>query len=160
MHHYRIFADYFQFHLQDEAADGNLSEAWTEEAVTRLLAVAPGTVGIGTVRNMDVPVTLEILSSAPQIDLEAWDHIVECSLAATSSKLVIAGCTDYLPDAERIPVESGNYRVRVNFADLSSLSQDGLEGDDRYHLQLWLGTATEPFVVKQRATYPSTGTCQ
>jgi hypothetical protein len=151
MKHYLLFADYFQFYLQDEAADGNLSEAWTDEAVARLLAVAPGTVGIGTVRNMDVPVTVEVLPAEPQSNLAAWDHVVECSLIASSSKLVIAGCTDYFPDAERIPVEPGTYRVRVNYAGLRSLSENGLEGDDRYHLQLWPGTATEPVVVKQRA---------
>ena len=51
-----LFADYFQFYIQDEAAKGDLSEAWSEEATDRLLAIAPGTIGIGTVRNMEVPI--------------------------------------------------------------------------------------------------------
>ena len=55
-HEFTLFADYFQFYLQDEAASGDLSEAWTVDAVDRLLAVSPGVIGIGTVRNMDVPV--------------------------------------------------------------------------------------------------------
>jgi len=67
MQRFNLFADYFQFYLQDEAASGDLSAAWTEEAVARLLAVAPGTVGIGTVRNMEVPVSLEIFASAPPL---------------------------------------------------------------------------------------------
>jgi hypothetical protein len=33
-----LFADYHQFYIQDETADGNLSDAWTDEAVERLLA--------------------------------------------------------------------------------------------------------------------------
>ncbi len=53
-----LFADYHQFYIQDENVDGKLSDAWTDEAVERLLTVAPGTVGIGTVRNVDVPVTM------------------------------------------------------------------------------------------------------
>jgi len=53
---YTLFADYFQFYLQDESAGGDLSNSWTQEAVDRLLAVAPGTLGVGTVRNMNVPV--------------------------------------------------------------------------------------------------------
>jgi hypothetical protein len=42
---YTLFADYFKFYLQDESADGDLSNSWTQEAVDRLLAVAPGTIG-------------------------------------------------------------------------------------------------------------------
>ena len=60
-----LFADYFQFYIQDEPASGDLSAAWTEQATDRLLAIAPGTVGIGTVRNMDVPVTVHLLERAP-----------------------------------------------------------------------------------------------
>ena len=57
---YTLFADYFQFYLQDEKVDGNLSDAWTEQAVQDLLAIAPGTIGVGAVRNMDVPVEVEL----------------------------------------------------------------------------------------------------
>jgi hypothetical protein len=68
LHSLELFADYYQFHIQDESADGNLSDAWTEEAFDRLLAVAPGTVGIGTVRNMDVPITIDILDREPKFN--------------------------------------------------------------------------------------------
>jgi hypothetical protein len=33
---------------------------------------------------------------------------------------------------------------------LDTLSEDGLEGGDRYHLQLWPAPAIEPAVLKQR----------
>jgi hypothetical protein len=45
---YKLVADYHQFYLQDESAMGNLSDSWTQEAVDRLLALAPGTIGVGT----------------------------------------------------------------------------------------------------------------
>jgi hypothetical protein len=70
MHEFSIFADYFQFYIQDEAADGDLSDAWTDEAVERMLATEAGVVGIGTVRNMDVPVTVEILDTESPLDLD------------------------------------------------------------------------------------------
>ena len=133
MHTFNLFADYFQFYLQDEAIDGDLSDSWTDEAVTRLLAVAPGTVGVGTVRNMEVPVTLEVLTSEPPLDVVAYDHIVEGSLSVSGRNLVIAGCTDYFPEAARIQIEPGSYRVRVGFSGLEALSEDGLDGEDRYH---------------------------
>ena len=42
---YTLFADYFQFYLQDETVEGDLSDAWTQETVENLLATAPGTIG-------------------------------------------------------------------------------------------------------------------
>ena len=148
---YDLFADYFQFYLQDEAADENLGDSWTDEAVERLLAVAPGVVGVGTVRNMDVPVYLEVLEEEPAQDFEQWDHVTECTLKVHTGRLVIAGCTDYLPDAARIEVSPGNYRVRVSYGSLNSLSEDGLDGDDHYRVQLWQGAEISPRVLKQRA---------
>jgi len=110
---YTLFADYFQLYLQDEKVDGNLSDAWTEQAVQDLLAIAPGTIGVGTVRNMDVPVEVELLQSTPSESFDAWDQVNECDIEISSGTLVIAGCTDYFPDAARIKVEPGSYRARV-----------------------------------------------
>lgn len=78
---FELFADYFQFYLQDEAAAGDLSESWDPEAVDRLLALAPGTIGVGTVRNTTVPVEVEIAQQAPSGDLDGWDRVNECSIA-------------------------------------------------------------------------------
>ena len=150
MHTFNLFADYFQFYLQDESIAGDLSDSWTDEAVARLLAVAPGMVGVGTVRNMEVPVTLEVLASEPPLNEMAYDHIVEGSLSAGGRNLVIAGCTDYFPKAARIEIEPGDYRVRACFSGLESLSEDGLDGEDRYHLQLWPAPPADVVVVKQR----------
>ncbi|UXA51594.1 hypothetical protein M0D45_12675 [Xanthomonas prunicola] len=62
-HNLNLFADYFQFYLQDESADGDLSDAWDSVSVQRMFAVSNGMVGTGTARNMDVPVTFEFLDS-------------------------------------------------------------------------------------------------
>jgi hypothetical protein len=145
-----LFADYHQFYIQDEKVDGNLSDAWTDEAVERLLAVAPGTVGIGTVRNVDVPVTIAVLEREPVLDADEFDQVVECSIAVESGAIVAAGCTDYFPDAARIKIPSGPYRVRASFEGLDSVSADGLEGNDRYHLQLWPAPMGPVEILKQR----------
>lgn len=145
-----LFADYFQFYLQDESAEGNLGDSWTEEAVARLLALAPGTVGVGTVRNMNVPVAVEMLDAEPDSDLASWDHVTECSLEVPTGLIVIAGCTDYFPDAARIEGEPGTYRARISYGSLDTLSDDGLDGNDHYRIQLWRATAIEPRVLKQR----------
>lgn len=144
-----LFADYFQFYLQDEAAEGNLGDAWDKFATERMFAVTDGTVGIGTARNMEVPVTLELLDEEPLHSFAAFDHVVEGSLALPSGTLVVAGCTDYLPDACRFSLTPGAYRVRLSSAGLGTLSADGLEGEDRYLVQLWLDSSIEPTVLKQ-----------
>lgn len=148
---FELFADYHQFYLQDEAADGDLSESWTEQAVETLLALAPGTIGVGTVRNMEVPVTVEVHDSEPEENFALWEQINECSINVSSGKIVVAGCTDYFPDAARILVEPETYRARVFYGDLDTLSEDGLDGDDKYKVALWCGEAIEPRVIKQRA---------
>jgi len=146
-----LFADYFQFYIQDEAAVGNLSESWTEEATTRLLALAPGTIGIGTVRNMDVPVALEIHDQEPDDDSSEWDQVVEAELSVASGRIVVAGCTDYFPDAKRVELSPGNYRARVSYGGLDTLSGDGLSGEDHYRVQLWSAPPAPVRVVKRRS---------
>jgi hypothetical protein len=149
---YSVFADHFQFYIQDEAATGDLSESWNVETVARLLAIAPGAIGIRTVRNMDVLVAVEIHDQEPVDDFSEWDHVVEATLSVTSGRIVVAGCSDYFPDARRIKVSRGTYRVRVSYGALDSLAPDGLSGDDHYRVQLWSAAPIAVRILKQRST--------
>lgn len=117
---YKLFADYFQFYLQDESAIGDLSDSWTQEAVDRLLAIAPGTIGVGTVRNMTVPVAVELSDAEPTEDSANWDHVNECNLEVQSGRIVVAGCTDYFPEAARIDLPPGSYRARIYYGNLDA----------------------------------------
>ena len=136
---YKLLADYFQFYLQDEGVTGDLSDSWTQEAVDRQLAVAPGTIGVGTVRNATVPVVVEVAETEPNEDTTDWDHVIECDFEVQSGRVVVAGCTDYFPDAARIDVEPGSYRARIYYGGFATLSSDGLDGDDHYKVILWRG---------------------
>jgi hypothetical protein len=135
-----LFADYFQFYLQDEAVEGDLSNSWTDEAVDILLAATTGTIGVGTVRNMDVPVTLKTYETQPELLSDPENtigQINECDIELSSGKLVIAGCTDYFPEAKRIDLDKGIYRARIYYGNLDTLTEDGLDGDDFYEIHLW-----------------------
>jgi hypothetical protein len=146
---FEIFADYFQFYIQDDNETvGSLEDAWTQEAVDRDLAVAPYVVGIGTARNTIVPVTVEVTDEAPTGSLDPWDRINHCSISVPSGRLVIAGCTDYFPDAPRITVRPGDYQVRVFYANLTRLADDGLSGEDCYRIVLWPGEPCPVTVLK------------
>ncbi len=135
-----LFADYFQFYLQDEKVDGDLSTKWTEEAYEMLLARTEGTIGVGTARNMDVPVRINIYDSNPDLISNkegTIDQINECDIEINSGTMVVAGCTEYFPDAKRIQLEKGIYRARLYYGNLDKLSEDGLDGEDFYEIHLW-----------------------
>ena len=145
-----LVADYFQFYLQDEHVAGDLSESWTPEALVSRVALAPGTLGVSTARNVTVPVEIEILDFEPRVDLSEWDHAVECDIELSSGSLVVAGCTDYFPAASRFRLSPGLYRTRILFGAMESLSEDGLQGEDHYKVSLWpTSSRVPPQVLKQ-----------
>jgi hypothetical protein len=146
-HEFELFPDYYQFYLQDEQTTDGLADSWTEQACKDLFAIALGTIGISTVSNTDdVPVTVEIHTSEPAENLDEWDHIIEASMDLPSGKIVIAGCTDYFPDAARISLTPGVYQLRVFYAGLDSVSVDST---DRYKVALWPGQSIDPLVIKR-----------
>ena len=149
---YRIFADYYQFYLQDELSQGDLSENWTEETVERMLALGSGVVGIGTLRNSIVPVTVELHDLEPVKEYEQWDQVAECTIEVPSGNIVIARCSDYFPDAARIEVSPGTYRARILYGSLSPRSNSTDGEEFIYVIQLWAGSAIDANIHKRRAT--------
>ena len=150
-HHFELLADYHQVYLQDETSSAELADSWTVESLDRMLTAVPGAIGVGTVRNMEVPLDVEVHDVEPTEEIDAWDQVNECSLEVKSGRIVVAGCSDYFPDAARIQVTPGVYRVWVFYGKLGSVSQDGLAGEDHYRVVLFPGTATDVIVHKQRA---------
>lgn len=131
-----IYADYHQFYLEDETSPHDTGQIWTKEAHEQMLAVSEKLIAIGTARNENVPVSIEFHDAEPILELKKYSRINECSLEVVSNKLILAGCTEYLPDAARIEVEPSIYRVRILYGNLKTV-KDECEGDDFYVLQLW-----------------------
>ncbi len=122
---------------------------WGKQLVTNMIAVAPGIIGIGTARNMTVPVHVDLLDRHPDDDFDSWDHVTEASLDVPSGQMVIAGCSDYFPEATRVWVTPGSYRVRIYSRGLGSISENGLEGDDQYHMVIWSEEHSSPKILKK-----------
>lgn len=133
---FEIFADYHQFYLEDETSPHDTGSIWTKETFQQMIAVSEKLVAVGTARNVEVPASIEIHDSEPILEIEKYSRINECSLEITSNKLILAGCTDYLPEAIRIEIEPAIYRVRVLYGNLETV-KDEIEGEDFYILQLW-----------------------
>lgn len=132
-----IFADYNQVYLHDETIEPDLSVAWDDQAYENLIVVDHGCIALSTARNMDVPVELVVSDEKPYIDKKSWEHIVYCGISLDSGLLVVRGPSDYLPNATRARLQPGYYAVYILYRGLTTLSEDGLEGDDYYKIMLW-----------------------
>ena len=143
----RLLADFRQIHLADSAGKGDLTEAWTAQATDDRVASAKTIIGIGAERDEQVLVTAVPLPAAPRDDAAKFDHVTEASIAVDSGQLVIMGCTDYWPDARRLTLKPGSYRVRASHSGLA-------KGPEKIRLQIWPAAKGQPTVVKRWAPPP------
>jgi hypothetical protein len=151
----RLFADYHQIHLFDEGSEADVADAWTDEAVADNVAVAADAIAVGTVVNVFVAVTVEVLDRAPADDSGDFDHVVEGSLEVRSGRLVVMGCTEYEPDAARFAVPVGWLRMRASRSNLDVAARLDLDSDEdpatteRVRVQVWPAAPQPPVVVKR-----------
>lgn len=133
-----LFADYFQIYVRDQGRP-DLPATYSEEAISARLVVGPHAAVVHTARNMTVPVIVEWHDVRPPSETERYQHVVEASFNCPSGVVVLAGMTDYEPTAQRLSVKPGPLGIRVNMSGLNTISEDGLDGRDRYLIQLWPG---------------------
>jgi hypothetical protein len=143
----QIFADYFQFYVCDGGINPDAPTDWDNTDVERRLKVVSHMIVVCPVRNMMVPVEIQVHNAEPQYDANQWDHIVECSLALPTGNLQIQGCTSN--SAECLRVSPGTYQVRVLYGALDTLRDNDLDGNDHYLVVLWPGVPTEIKVIKR-----------
>jgi hypothetical protein len=144
---FRLFADYFQFYLMDEGVSPDAPTDWIDTDVARRLKAAPNIVVVCPIRNMTVPVEVQIHQAEPPYDGSQWDHIAECSLDLPTGKLVVHECTG--GPVGRFNLAPGTYRVRAFYGALDTLYNNDLDGDDHYLVVLWPGGPTDLRVIKE-----------
>lgn len=148
VHTFNVFADYFQFIVQDEAASDDFAKIWTPEALSANVAFGRYAVCPGTLRNVDVPVEVAVLDSDPSIELGSVDHAVEGSVQIPSGRVVVMSCTQYFPDASRFSVAPGVYCVLAVMTGLATIQNEWEPADDKYTVYLWPGEARSPRLLK------------
>jgi hypothetical protein len=145
---YEVFADYFQFYLRDAEVQADPPIDYDEADVVLMVKAVPHLVVIQPVRNMNVPVEIEVLDRVPEQIEDGWDQIVEASLDLPSGRLEVMECTTGSVDTIDLP--PGTYRLRAHFGGLDTLSEDGLDGDDRYRISLWPAVAGPVELIQPR----------
>ncbi|WP_079035078.1 hypothetical protein [Streptomyces hirsutus] len=151
----QVFADYCQIHVLDEDSETDLGEVWTEQALLDRLGVARDALVIGTEVNVHVAVSVDLLASEPDGDSTEFDHVVEASLHVPSGRLVVMGCTDYLPEAPRFEAPAGWIRVRASRGNLANAFRADIESDEtpetteQLRLQAWPAPPTDPQIIKR-----------
>jgi hypothetical protein len=142
-----IFADYHQFYLAD-ARGWSIPDDWVDEAMANRIHCDADLLVVTTARDMNVPVRVELHDREPQIDTTAADHVVLGSVGS-GGQLIVIGCTEPIDTAARIAVPSGNLRAMVVFSGLDTLSEDELDGEDRYVIHLWPSPETGVEVLRK-----------
>lgn len=115
---------------------------------TALRAVGRNALCPGTLRNIDVEAEVHVVSERPSINLSKYDHAAEASIHVPSGRLVVMGCTTYLPEASRIDIPPGEYQVLSLASGLGSITAESESADDLYTVYLWPGEKHEPTLVK------------
>lgn len=146
LYHGDIFADYFQIYLRDEAHP-DLPDDYSGEVMAQRLVVGPHAIVMHAARNMEVPVRVEWTGHKPEADLDVFQHVIEAGFLCPSGRLILAGMTDAEETAPRLTVDAGALGIRLSATGLDTLSEDGLDGEDRYLVQLWPVSEVFPLLV-------------
>ncbi|MCP4131051.1 MAG: ankyrin repeat domain-containing protein [bacterium] len=146
---FELFADCYQVHLVDDQKEKiNTDFSWDEESVDNLFIGREYAIGIGTVRNMSVPVSVTLVDTEPDINFYPYDNVIESCIHIKSGRMLVSGP---MPsnDIKKIALDEGEYRVLVLYKNLDSLSWDGLSGDDSYHIYLWPSNKKGTVIIKK-----------
>ncbi|WP_249554095.1 MULTISPECIES: hypothetical protein [Shewanella] len=146
---FSIFADYFQFYLMDDAEIDDTSEIWTDKALDIKLGMTPHALAVGTMRNVDVDVIVEVVDAEPEINLDEWDYISKGYISLPSGRCIVMGCTDAIEDATRLEVKLGNYAALAMAKGINSIVAEWEPANDLYRVVIWASDSKEYFAVKE-----------
>jgi hypothetical protein len=144
-----VHPSHYQYYVRDYDCDYDPMIAPLEEdglisvrAARHLVHVRTGMYGF------DLPLTVEVLDTEPEVGLAGWQEVSEATAALTGQVLIIESILSPRP-AERLPLparpnETRSYRVRVHatgraeaFKASAIVAEDGDPLIERHLIQLW-----------------------
>jgi hypothetical protein len=109
---------------------------WTNEELDSMLCVRQKYIIMSTATSINVPFSLYLVDEQFSRDMALFDHIVECSIHIDEGILVSGDFDDHDHDL-KINLNAGWYGVLACWRDLSTISVNGLSGNDSYHFFMW-----------------------
>ncbi|MEU0572810.1 hypothetical protein ABZ297_46420 [Nonomuraea sp. NPDC005983] len=158
-----LFADHFQFYLQDAETYGAAikigdvdGDPWAEEASDTLrIGVETFSIAVATARQDWVLIKLRVHQSPPPPEpLAEADHVVEADLDLPTGQLSVYGCAQEPGTEEVIALPPSRYRARISYLSTEVVpphTNDDEPGDHFEHrVEMWAtAQATSIRVLKQ-----------
>lgn len=124
---FRVFADYHQFVVADDASRWKgLAEGWTPAAVEDGVVRGADFVGVGTGTDLEVTVTLRVLPAEPPGGSDGGDRVREARIAVSSGELVVTAVTAGAGEGERVALAPGDHAVRMSARGLGTAGEHHL----------------------------------
>lgn len=140
---FTVFADYGQFYLLDSEVLPEYPELVEDQHLEDRFQLADGLIAVYPTETQQVEVEIETVDSEPVIDPETWQHIIQCSVETPSGSLVLAGCSDFLPDCPRVPAFKGQCGVIILGKNL------GQSSGESYRFYIWPTNAPITKIIKR-----------
>lgn len=132
---FNLSTDYHQFTVSDSTADfSDLWAKWTDETIESMFVQGDRYIAVGTARDFNAPVLLRLDSERSFTG--SVDRVMTGILEVPSGVVEVSGPTDNGMSGGKVEVPPGTYRVEVQYFNLESIDNDGIEGDDRYMVTL------------------------
>jgi hypothetical protein len=137
---FRVCPDYHQFYLEDGGGPYDVPEDIRDEDLDRRVLVASSVIAVFTFDNNTVHGEVVLEEKEPELELDGWDHVVECGLNVTSGKLALRTPTCGPMLLKVTPVLNGVYKVRLHIRGLDQWTGEGEDRDslEFYRFVLWL----------------------
>jgi hypothetical protein len=142
IHRFIVPFSHSQFYLSDDSDDWDPSDAWTDKAVKDHFAPMRDAIGIGTAREGGwVRVVIEVLRLRPNRRMDAWDQVVECSIAVPSGRIRLSSPQTCSTEGLLVAMQPGHYRLLVCYANFERVRRVHAENLSEYcELQRTAGT--------------------
>ena len=132
---FNLFTDFNSVLVFDPTANfENLWADWTDEAIESMFVQGDRYIAVGTMRNMYAPVLIRLDSEHSFTG--SVDRVMTGTLEVPSGVVEVSGPTDNGMSGGKVKVPPGTYRVEVQYFNLGSVADNGLDGDDRYMITL------------------------
>lgn len=143
-----IFADYFQFIVQDEESKDDFGELWRDAPAGMMVAAGETALSFGTLRNVDVEVELHVVDEPPEIRSDQFDHVVEGAFASPIGKILVLGCTEDFKEASRLEIAPGSYGFLYLISGVHTIKHEWEPAEDLYSVYIWPAEKRELRPVK------------